>query len=193
MKISFNSPVVLVFTFIALFALILDSVTNGQSNLMFFSIYRSGWTDPMMYLRCFTHVLGHADLAHFVGNFTLFLLLGPLLEEKYGSIDFLMMIILTAFVTGICNILLFPNVRLLGASGVVFALILASSFTGKTDGKIPLTFLLVAIIYLGEEFYSALFVQDNISQLSHILGGLVGAVFGVILQTNHKHTAKITR
>ncbi len=73
---------------------------------------------------------------------------------------------------------------LLGASGVVFALILLSSFTCVREGEIPLTFILVAIIYIGQQIYEGLFIQDNISNLTHILGGLVGAGLGFVMNRN---------
>ena len=77
--------------------------------------------------------------------------------------------------------LLFPATALLGASGVVFAFILLTSFTEFRDGEIPLTFILVALIYLGQQIWDAFTVQDNVSNLSHILGGLVGGGAGYLL------------
>ena len=114
----------------------------------------------------------------------LILVVGPLLEEKYGSSNMLFVILSTALVTGIVNFAFFPRVQLLGASGVVFALILLSSFTSLKEGEIPLTFILVALIYLGEQIYQGIFVQDNVSNLTHILGGLVGAGLGYVMNKN---------
>ncbi len=116
-----------------------------------------------------------------MGNMTLLLVVGPLLEEKYGSSKILMVIFVTALVTGIANMMFFPHIQLLGASGVVFAFILLSSITSMGDGKIPLTFLLVAFIYIGGQVYDGIFVRDNVANLTHILGGVVGAVLGYIL------------
>ncbi len=65
-----------------------------------------------------------------------------------------------------------------GASGVVFAFILLTSFTSFKNGEIPLTFILVAIVFIGQQVYEGLFLQDDISNLSHILGGIIGAVVG---------------
>lgn len=93
----------------------------------------------------------------------------------------LLVILVTALVTGVVNLIFFPNVALLGASGVVFAMVLLCSFTGTKDGKsIPVTFLLVAILYLGQQIYQA-FTNDNISQMAHIVGGVTGSVFGFVL------------
>ena len=104
-----------------------------------------------------------------------------MLEEKYGSRTLIEVIALTALITGAVNYLLFWNTGLCGASGVVFAFILLSSFTGFKSGEIPLTFLLAALIYLGQQVLSGVFAADNISNLSHILGGLTGAFAGYVL------------
>ncbi len=42
-----------------------------------------------------------------------------------------------------------------------------------------MTFLLVAVIYIGGEVINGIFIRDSVSNLSHIAGGAVGAVLGV--------------
>lgn len=184
LKLSFNSPVVLTFALLCLLALALGFLTRGFTDNLLFSVYRASLLDPFTYLRFFGHVLGHANWAHFMGNLTLLLVLGPLLEEKYGSGNILFVILSTALVTGVVHFLLFPGVHLLGASGVVFAFILLSSFTSVKEGTIPLTFLLVAVIYIGGQVYDGIFVQDNVSNLTHILGGGVGGGLGYVMNKN---------
>ena len=159
LKISFNSPVILGFAVICFGALILGVITGGRTNNMFFSVYRSSLLDPLTYVRFVGHVFGHAGWEHFLGNIMLILVVGPLLEEKYGSADLLFVILATALVTGIANFALFPRIQLLGASGVVFALILLSSFTSMKEGEIPLTFILVAALYIGQQVYQGIFVN----------------------------------
>ena len=90
----------------------------------------------------------------------------------------LLSILITALATGLSNALLFPNVALLGGSGVVFMMIMLASITNFSKGEVPLTFILVMIVYLGGQVWDALTRQDNISQFSHIIGGLVGSVLG---------------
>ncbi len=181
LQLSFNAPVVLGFTILCFVVLILDTVTNGNITNSFFSVYRSSLVNPATYIRFFGHVVGHAGWDHFMGNIMMILVVGPLLEEKYGSSNILFVILSTALVTGIVNFVFFPNVQLLGASGVVFAFILLSSLTSITEGKIPITFILVAIIYIGEQVYSGIFINDNVANLTHIIGGLVGSVLGYIM------------
>ena len=91
------------------------------------------------------------------------------------------MIVFTAIVTGIIHNLVQPNVMLLGASGVVFAFILLASITGKEQG-IPITLILVAVLWLGQEFYTGATSSDNISQLTHIIGGFSGAGLGMFFK-----------
>ena len=101
-----------------------------------------------------------------------------MLEEKYGSKRIMQVILITAFVTGVVNYFLFPNVALCGASGVVFAFILLTSFTSFRNGEIPLTFILVAVVFLGQQVYEGVVLTDDISNMSHVIGGIIGAVVG---------------
>jgi rhomboid protease GluP len=177
-SLHYNSPVILTMTLLSLGALILQNITRGYTTSLLFSVYRSSPFSIFFYFRLFGHVLGHANWEHYMNNFLLILLLGPMLEEKYGSKRIAFMIAVTAVVTGVINILLFPRTALLGASGVVFMFILLSSFVNFKKGRIPITFILVVIIYLGGEVMNGIFVKDNISQLAHLVGGICGSVFG---------------
>ena len=177
-KLQYNSPVILTFFFLSLGELVLAQLTGGWSKAALFSVYRSPLTDPLFYVRLFGHVLGHSGIQHFLGNMTLLLVLGPPLEEKYGSKTLLVGIALTAVTSGILQCILFPNAALLGASGIVFMLIMLSSLAGMKSGQIPLTLLLVAALYLGDQVYSILFVRDNVANFMHIVGGACGTAFG---------------
>lgn len=184
LKITFNSPVVLGFVFLCLAVTLLGVVTGDRSTQALFMTYRASFRSPLTYLRLFTHVLGHSGWSHFIGNASYLLLLGPMLEEKYGSKTLVEMIAITALVTGVINNVFFWNTGLCGASGVVFAFIILASFTGFQEGEIPLTFILVALIYIGYQIYEGITVTDNISNMAHIAGGLTGAVIGYNLNKN---------
>lgn len=179
-KITYNAPVVLSFIFICLLATGLNYITNGASNRAVFMTYHSSLKSPITYVRFVTYVLGHANWEHFIGNASYLLLLGPVLEEKYGSVKLLEIMGITAVVTSIIHYICFPNIALYGASGIVFAFILLISFTDFKDGEIPLTFILVAIFFIGQQIWEGIFVKDNVSQFAHIIGGIVGAVIGYL-------------
>ena len=178
-KFQYNAPVILTFTLVSAAALLISTLTKGWANLHLFSVYCTSFLSPMQYLRMLTHIIGHANYAHFLGNFMIILLLGPMLEEKYGSKPMLKMMLFTAFVTGLIQVIFFPKEHLLGASGIEFMLILLSSFANFRKGKIPLTLILVAVIFLSGEIIDGINAgEDGVSQMAHIIGGLCGTVFG---------------
>lgn len=187
---TLNAPLVLGFAALCCIAFVLSLISGGATDLWLFACYQSSFADPFTYLRFFTHVFGHSSFEHLAGNMAFILLLGPLLEEKYGWKKLLGVILITAFACGIINFVLFPGQAIMGASGVVFAFILLASFTDAQKGEIPITFLLVAVIFLGQQIYQGFFVADNVSQLSHIIGGIVGAVAGFALVSRGNDSGK---
>ena len=187
--ISFNSPVILGLTISSFIVLLLNLVTNGAVN-KFFAVYYTSWADPLMYVRLFTHTLAHQDLNHYAGNFLLLLAVGPLVEEKYGSKNVLTMILTASAIIGLINIIFFPHTMLLGASGIVFMFILLASFANVRDGRIPLTVILVGLLYIGNEIVSSVVSADNISRMAHIIGGLLGALFGYLFHMNKLQSKK---
>lgn len=175
MIISYNAPFTLTFTFLC----ILVRLLGDQFTQSLFMSYPSWQVDqPLDYVRLFTHAAGHSDWNHLVGNISMLLILGPILEEKYTSMHVTLMAFITALATGMMNVWFSSN-GLLGASGVVFMMILLSSFGNMRTGKIPLTFLLVLLLFIGKEVLS-LGNQDQVAHFAHIIGGLIGGVFGFV-------------
>lgn len=180
-RITYNSPVVLTFVIACFVVYALNSLTGGWTNRLFFSVYSTGAVlDLLTLVRMFGYVLGHVNLDHLISNMTLVLLVGPMLEEKYGSRNLLVLMGVTAVFTAIVHILFFDG-AILGASGIVFAMIMLSSIVYAGKDEIPLTFVIMAIVYLGGQVVDGLFVHDSVSQFGHLLGGLVGSLFGFYL------------
>ena len=184
MRIKYNAPTVLTFTFISALVLVLSQTLFHSLTEQWFVVPgRGGFSKGNFrnWVTLFTHVLGHANWTHLVSNFSFILLIGPILEEIYGSLSLLVMIVITALVTGILNVLLFSS-GLLGASGIVFMMILLASFTNFNKGEVPLTFILVLILYLGRELFGSFGDVSgeggNISKFAHIAGGFIGSLFG---------------
>ena len=85
LELQYNSPVILTFFLLSLLVLFLDQWTDGWTTMHLFCVYRSSLKDPLFYIRLFGHVLGHASWDHFLNNMLLLLVVGPPMEEKYGS------------------------------------------------------------------------------------------------------------
>lgn len=180
-KISYNAPVILNFVTICFFVTVIGVITKNKSTQLLFSVYRGALSNPLTYVRMVFHVFGHIGFEHFMSNAMFLLLLGPMLEEKYGSITILKVILFTALISGLIHCLLWGDSALCGASGVVFACIVLSSFTAFKESEIPLSFILISVFFVGKEIYNGIAIQDNVSDLTHVLGGAIGSVSGYLL------------
>ncbi len=184
LRITYNSPVILTLALIAIAVHVIDILTPGHLSNVYFALPgRFQWNAPLDWLRLLTWPFGHADGSHLAGNLLMVLVIGPLIEEKHGTAMLLEMVLITTVATAVLNILLF-HTGLKGMSGLVFMLIVLASVTNLKDGRIPLTFLLVAGLFLGREVLDA-FQSDRVSQFAHILGGLCGSLFGFLAPKGH--------
>lgn len=173
LRLRYNAPVVLTFSLAATLVTLLGQWVVQS---LFTVPGHMAWGDPLAYVRLVSHVLGHESFQHLLANLTIILLIGPLLEDKYGSADLATMIALTALVTGVLNILLFST-GLLGASGVAFMMILLASLINFRRGEVPLTFILVVVLFVGQEVIR-MKEYNQISEFAHLVGGACGAAFG---------------
>ena len=177
---DYNSFVTLTFFFASFIVLILHYITECWSTTHIFSTERASLFNPLTYIRLFLHELGHVDFNHFSSNFLKILLLGPMIEEKYGSINFLIMILITAFITGIVNFII-GKYRLCGASNISFMLIVLSSIVNINEHKIPLTLVLIILFYIVEEIKNVITrKKDGISHIGHLTGAICGGILGFI-------------
>ena len=177
-RFQYNAPVIVSFALLSALALGINILTGGKANKLLFCVYRCPLRDALCYPRFFLHVLGHAGYSHYINNMLLLLVIGPAMEEKHGSKKILIAILVTAGVAGIVQMVFFPGYALLGASGIVFMLIVLSSVSGAKNGTVPLTLILVAVLYVGREVIDMIAVRDDVSQLGHVLGGICGGAFG---------------
>ena len=182
LKISYNSPVILTYVILCGGLLLLDRFTAGAVMNML-ALRRA------VSFQLLTYFFVHADISHLTGNMMLMLLVGPVVEEKYGSGRLAAMIFVTGALTGFLNAAIF-HVGIIGASGIVFMLIVLSAFTNIQAGKIPLTLILVVICYLGNEVITGVLSKDDVSQFGHIAGGVMGLIFGFVFMYGNKKSEK---
>ena len=180
MKIKYNAPTILTYAFLCTLIMALTIYFLPGLIINWFMVPGKELFSPVSlrnWITLLTHIMGHSGWSHLAANFAIILLIGPMLEESYGSIPLLIMILITAVITGILNIIIFPD-GLMGASGIVFMMILLASFTNFSRGEIPLTFILILILYLGDQLLQSFNSSSNISHFAHIAGGFCGSLFG---------------
>ena len=196
-RVTFNAPLTLCFAFICGIVLLADYFTKGQAVLRIFSsggaktsAYPFVFNSLLSYLRLFLHIFGSINFAHFVSNFAFILLLGPMLEEKYGSLVLALMMAVTSLVSGVINAC-FGQSLLVGAGDIAFMMVLLSAFTSFSKNEIPLSFILVLILYIGREIaisygngssfsYGQKDLNGEIRALSNVAGGICGSLFAFL-------------
>ena len=180
-QFDYNAPVIITYLLLSLAVCGLNRITDGESNRLLFSSYNSSLLDPFTYVRLVTHCIGHQDWSHFVGNFLYILLIGPMIEEKYGSLNLLIMLILTSIVIGVFNSVI-DNYIICGASGNVYMLTVLSSFSNISEGKIPLTLVLILLFYVTTELKDEILKKDKkVYHFGHLMGAVCGVIFGFVL------------
>lgn len=183
-KFDYNSKVIISYLLICLLAWLLNTITRGKTNKLLFESYRSSTLNPLTYIRLFTHSIGHRDWDHLVSNFLIILLIGPMIEEKYGSVNLIIMFLLTSLVIGLFNTI-FSNYSILGASGNVYMLIVLSAFSNVQEGTIPITVVLVCLFYvIGEIKRTITERKSKVYHDGHLIGALCGLAFGIFFLTH---------
>ena len=183
--VVYNAPVTLTFSLLCIAVILLKQKLQNLPVIFTApgcqaSDFAFNWKDPIHYLRLVLHVFGHTDWNQLTGNLAFILLLGPALEDKFGSGLLALMMMITAFISGVINACFIPSV-LMGASGLVFMMILLSSVTAADKTKIPLTFILMCLIYVGKEFL----IHEEagtaaVMTVAHLAGGICGSILGFL-------------
>jgi len=177
MKITFEARVTLVLTAMSVLGLFfVQGNLEHYEPSVFILDGRMQSNSATWYLSTIGYIFGHADLSHVVGNLSIILLLGPLVELRFGWQKFAGMIVSTAILTALLHTLLWDS-KLVGASGIAFMLIVVSTLLNSKGKDIPITFILVVLLYLGQEIYAS-FQESQISHFAHLFGGAMGAFWG---------------
>ena len=151
-------------------------------------------TDYTQYYRVISSMFLHADISHIFGNMILLFFVGELVEEKVGSIRFLLIYLFSGIWGCVANfiyeIVTNDYVMAVGASGAVFgilgcllALVVFKVVRGRTISLWRIIFVIAISLYEG--FHSA-----NVANWAHIGGLVAGFLLGVIycLTSVHRKT-----
>jgi membrane associated rhomboid family serine protease len=191
--IDIDAPLTLSFCFSCIIIQIFNYFIGNMFIISYFSV--PSWNlfnvrHPFSYIRMIMQTMGHLNWNHLNGNIVNLLLVGPSCEREFGMASMLKVMILTAIVSSLTHIVFSPdNMVQLGASGVVFTLILLNSLVEVQLGRIPLTFLCQVVLWCYKELADYLSTDDHsVSHLAHISGAVVGTVAGYYLHDRKINT-----
>lgn len=190
-KIEIDAPLTTTFIFICLVVQLLSIVLGREFVLQYFAvptIWDFRFLSPYSYVRIVSQTMGHSSWSHLGGNVTHLLLVGPACEYEFGAYNMIRIICWTALASSITHMLLGPtNSVQLGASGVVFMLILLNSLIEAKIGRIPLTFIIQVFFWCYKEIVLQLLRNDGVSHVAHLTGALVGTIAGYYLHEEKIH------
>ena len=187
-RVTVEAPVVLSFCFMCVLVHILAYTIMPGLNHFLAVQDTFHLASPLQYLRLVTHIFAHDGLSHIKGNMTHLLLVGPSCEHVYGSLAMIKIFGLVAVVSAVAHIVVGGNnTHQLGASGIVFSAILLNSLVAAEVGKIPMSFLLTAGLWISDELFKFFFGHDGVSHHAHLTGAILGTVAGYYF---HRDKAK---
>lgn len=153
----------------------------------------TNFLNPLHYVFMVSHIFGHQNLYHLRSNMTNLLLVGPSTEHTFGSKNLILIMFVVAVCSGIGHMVFGPpHTTQIGASGVVFALILLNSLVSAKSGQIPVSFVLTTTLFVGDEIWQSLFVSDTIAHSAHLIGALVGTVAGYMIH-DHRESERLQK
>jgi membrane associated rhomboid family serine protease len=179
-RLTVEAPVVICFSMICVIIHLLNITLIPNLN-RFLAVHDTfSILNPMQYIRLFTHVVAHdKQINHIKGNLMNLLLVGPSAEHVYGSQAMLLTFLLVALVSAVAHILVGGEyTHQLGASGIVFCVILLNSLVAADSGTIPLSFLLTAGLWVTDEVIKFVWNTDHMSHHAHLTGAIVGTAAG---------------
>ena len=186
LKIAVDAPVTVSFALISVLLFLLDTLAfKGSLSSKIFSSPTSAagqapfvLSNPLSYLKLVLYIFSDGSWSLLLSNLLFILLLGPAMEERYGSVVIGIMMIVSALFSGVLNAC-FCNVSLIGSCPLVFMMIFLNSFMSFSKKKLPLSFILIFFMYAAYEI-----MQKGKGQFAAMLiclaGGLCGSLFAFL-------------
>jgi len=144
-----------------------------------------------MYWQLFTYQFIHANIGHLLSNMIGLFFFGTTVERRTGSKEFLLLYLLAGVLCGLFSFLLYIatgtwNVSLMGASGAIFAILLAYAvlFPGSIIylwAIIPIPAPLLILAYAGLEVFNMFAgINQGVAHSTHLIGFAVAWVYFLV-------------
>lgn len=189
-KIKFNfvfdSPVTISFSLLSVLLFVLNCLAfKGTLDVKILSSpTTSAGPIPFMatqissYLRLFLYAFGSQNFVGLLSNLLFLLMLGPVMEERYGSLVIGIMMAVSVLFSGVLNTC-FCETSLQGCMPIIFMMIFLNSFMSFSKKKIPVSFLVIFVFYIAREVSGKTF-SEIVGLIICITGGLCGSLFAFL-------------
>ena len=190
LKFIFDSPVVLVFSVVSAVIFISDLILKLNLSEKIFecpgakSVPAFDFKSALSYVKLVIYPFGGENSTSFFLNIGFILLLGPVLEERYGSIMLALMIFITSLVGGVLTACV-SMFGISGCGGIVFMMIILSVLSVFIKKQLPVSWIFIFTLYLAFSLFSGKkisgfmpFMQNNVPVFIQLASGICGSLFG---------------
>lgn len=182
----FDSPVTISFSLLSVLLFVLNCLAfKGTLDVKILSSpTTSAGPIPFMatqissYLRLFLYAFGSQNFVGLLSNLLFLLMLGPVMEERYGSLVIGIMMAVSVLFSGVLNTC-FCETSLQGCMPIIFMMIFLNSFMSFSKKKIPVSFLVIFVFYIAREVSGKTF-SEIVGLIICITGGLCGSLFAFL-------------
>jgi membrane associated rhomboid family serine protease len=197
-KIMFDAPVTIVFVLLTIAVYFVNIMMKESLIPMMFTCRSLKAADPeaafnlknaLDYARLILHVFAYTDFPTLLINAVILLLLGSILEERYGSLMLFIMIFIAALVSGVLAVCS-PQVPFTGTDSIIFMMIFLLSLTALAKHTVQVSWLLAFIAFTAYKAYGftttgtknlSAIIQDNLGLLISLAAGICGSLAGFLI------------
>lgn len=199
LKLTYDAPVTLTFSLICIGIYLIDTFLCKSylaTNILSSPTTATGelpflFTDFLSYPRLFLYIFSSKSISLLLANLIFILLLGPMMEERYGSIVIGIMIFVSALFAGVLNAC-FCKESLQGTAPIVFMMIFLSLFMAFSKRKFPLSFIVVFGTFIAFEFIQH-GASGFVGVIVNIAGGLCGSLFAFLTSPKARAESKYNK
>ncbi len=205
-KVAYDAPVTLTFVIVCALIFLLNMLLAKSGKVTGFEKIFASPTNqagvlpfipsaPVSYVHLLFYIFGSGASGVAYGasflftNLILIMLLGPAMEERYGSVIIGIMIFVSALFSGVLNAC-FCQASLVGAVPVVSMMIFLNVFMSFSKKKFPLSFAAVMVFFVLLQIFSG---AGAVQIIICIAGGLCGSLFAFLTSPKMKAEKKASK
>lgn len=202
LKVAYDAPVTLTFVIVSAIIFLLNILlaksgkAGGLEKIFASPTSQAGVlpfipSAPLSYVRLLFYIFGVAagGASLLFTNLILIMLLGPAMEERYGSVIIGIMIFVSALFAGVLNACFCEN-SLVGAVPLVSMMIFLNAFMSFSKKKFPLSFAAVMVLFVLLQIFSG---AGAVQIIICIAGGLCGSLFAFLTSPKVKAEKKAAK
>lgn len=183
---AYDSPVALSFAIITILLFVMNAlVTKGRIDVFFYAPTNSGGAFPFnlkdvaSYLRLVLYQFGYFDLSFLFADLIIILLLGQILEERYGSVIMGLMMFFSTLFSGVLNAC-FGKEKLCGAASIVIMMVFLNALTSISKKKVSVLSVATIVLVICREIFARNggFLQSGVTS-GVVTGSVVSGGAGV--------------